>query len=201
MSTHDDALVLLLPTEASVLIKHSIPKRRTPRETIPFYDAAYVSELRAQLAASEVSRKDLEKVIAGQREHIRTNSGRWADYESRRIAELEASRKKLREAQASAISAMKALRLTILNDGYAATFQTLGQYRHELIRRLTGIIDAALANDAEQKGDQQSTQAVKLYCPICKQPQFNSPSGMTCQNGHGGEIGIAADQPKDVESK
>ena len=70
MSTHDDALLWLSPIEARVLIKNSVPERRTERETIPFYDAAYVSQLRAQLTASEASRKELREALIAMVEHF-----------------------------------------------------------------------------------------------------------------------------------
>lgn len=64
----------------------------------------YVPMVRAaQLSASEEARKELEKVIAGQREHIRANSGRWADYESRRITELEERCRVMQEALTVAV--------------------------------------------------------------------------------------------------
>lgn len=33
-----------------------------------------------------------------------------------------------------------------------------------------------------------------LLCPICRLKQFNTPSGMTCPKGHGGEVGIEPDK-------
>jgi hypothetical protein len=32
--------------------------------------------------------------------------------------------------------------------------------------------------------------AAGTNCPVCKQPQFQSPSGLTCSNGHGGAESI-----------
>jgi hypothetical protein len=31
---------------------------------------------------------------------------------------------------------------------------------------------------------------ITLFCPICDEPQFQTPSGPTCKNGHGGVDGI-----------
>lgn len=36
------------------------------------------------------------------------------------------------------------------------------------------------------RGTVPSQQAVKLTCAVCGMPQFMTPSGMTCLNGHGG---------------
>lgn len=37
-----------------------------------------------------------------------------------------------------------------------------------------------------------------LYCPICDDVQIETPSGMTCVNGHGGEEGILRDAPPEL---
>ena len=44
----------------------------------------------------------------------------------------------------------------------------------------------ALAQKDEQEPDCQDTH----YCSACGEPQFSSPSGMTCVNGHGGADSI-----------
>lgn len=52
------------------------------------------------------------------------------------------------------------------------------------IRNLRAACDATLG---ETKPEMRS---IKLVCPICGEPQFNTPSGATCCNGHGGVEGI-----------
>ena len=57
-------------------------------------------------------------------------------------------------------------------------------YGEEAIRNLRAACDAALG---ETEPEMQPT---KLVCPICVEPQFNTPSGVTCCNGHGGMEGV-----------
>jgi len=38
-----------------------------------------------------------------------------------------------------------------------------------------------------------------LYCPECLEPQLNSPSGATCNKGHGGCVGITEEQADQIK--
>lgn len=69
--------------------------------------------------------------------------------------------------------------------------QTLAYNQEKLMRKRypNGYSDQA----AQARADKQEPE-VRVHngyvCPVCHEPQFNTDSGVTCKNGHGGEIGI-----------
>lgn len=52
------------------------------------------------------------------------------------------------------------------------------------------ILKGLLANRKPMLSENTNWPSNGLYCPVCRQPQINTPSGTCCLNGHGGLEGV-----------
>lgn len=57
---------------------------------------------------------------------------------------------------------LRALRNLIANDSYAMTFQSMGQYRTALLRRVDDLVDAPASNNSQCPGLQPQAAVVTL---------------------------------------
>ncbi len=75
---------------------------------------------------------------------------------------------------------------------WTITFHSYERNSWELsyIRIHTRGPQVALPSDPHLKEPPSGWPLNGLICPICKQPQIDTPSGSSCPNGHGGEEGI-----------
>jgi DNA polymerase III subunit gamma/tau len=62
----------------------------------------------------------------------------------------------------------------------------------------SGFTHPLLKKDLKPPPDQYDSKLTGKLCSICSMPQFTSPSGVTCENGHGGapSLGVPAEEVK-----
>lgn len=66
------------------------------------------------------------------------------------------------------------------------THARLTQAATELGRTVMDLAEAAVAEAALDYDRHRPRALTVTFCSICREPQFNTPAGITCKNGHGG---------------